>query len=51
MSLFEFYGPRLSERKKTVQITNLADVKADFAWSMDALVKKYEKMKRIETVR
>lgn len=51
VSLDEFYSPRLSERKKTVQITNLADVKADFAWSMDALVKKYEKMKRIETVR
>lgn len=41
-----FVWPRLTEKIKTVHLYDWGDVSGDFAWSVDVLVKKFEKLKR-----
>jgi len=40
-----FVGPRLTEKIHTISLLNRGDVSGDFAWSVDLLVKKFEKLK------
>lgn len=41
-----FVWPRLTEKIRTIHLDDRGDVNGDFAWSVDILVKKFEKMKR-----
>jgi len=42
----DFMGPLIEARRETVRVRDMPDVPADFAWSVEALSKRYESLVR-----